>query len=40
MATVVGGLRVKRERRVIAILVLSPAFPAGAPSLHPALHYF
>lgn len=39
-----GGLNFKRERRlsrrVIAILVLSPAFAAGAPSLRPALHYF
>lgn len=35
-----GGLHVERERRLIAILVLSPAFPAGAPCLHPALHYF
>lgn len=39
-----GGLNVRRERRlsrrVIAMLVLSPVFSAGAPSLRPALHYF
>lgn len=38
------GVNFKRERRlswrVIAILVLSPSFAAGAPSLRPALHYF